>query len=404
MKKLLILIIGCFIPMMAFCQYARVRDTENTKVITVTELPSLVNGTLGRIGDGVFFYGSTLYNLQGEVIAKDLNVSRITSGNGQPVFSDGRATFDNGVKIGILDKSGKIIWSISKGYGYSISDYFVNGLAEKVTVKQNIPYREYINTKGETVFSNLTKRCSYGSKFTQDPFIDGLARYCDPDKNRWGFINEKGVIVIPAVFREVHQFSEGLAAVLVDESGRWGFIDTKGTLVIEDKFNREPEDFVGGCAIAEKNDGTSLGWGEKVLINPSGEVISSGWHGRVFRSGVYKFVRKTETESGFGYMLGEDGKELDYGKMPEIFDSFNYRDPVILSSGNVLTDNNLRSPLMEVLFISRALFPVNGQDDFWFELYDAGEGYIWIVDNYSYVHGIVNTSGEVVIHFRKSEF
>lgn len=407
MKRLAIIMLGVLFPLMASAQYAQVRDTDHTKFVTVTELPNFVYHNLGRVGDGVFFLGDMLMDMEGNVIAKDLRLSNSIRGNGLPVFSNGKATFDNGEKMGILDKTGKIVWSVKKGYGESISAYFSGGYATKVTVKQNIPYREYINDKGTVIFPALTRKCTYGSSFNPEPFVDGLARFYDPVKLMWGFINEKGAIVIPAKYREAHPFSEGLAAVKLESSNNWGFINTKGELVIKDMFSREPEDFVGGCAVAEKNDGTSLGYGEKVLINTAGEVFSAGWKGRVFRFGELKFVQKDNTPEYFGYILDKDGKELEYGEEPSFFISnfgSKYWPRVFSNAEYALTQNNLRDKNLGVLFISKATFPVDGRDGYWFNLYDAGDGYIWIADDDGAIHGIVNEIGEVVIHFKKSEF
>lgn len=407
MKRLVFILLGVFFPLMALAQYAQIRDTDHTKFVTVQELPNLLYHNIGEVGDGVFFLGDILMDMEGNVIAKDLRLSNSIQGNGIPVFSKGKATFNNGEKMGILDKTGKIVWSVKKGYGETISAYFVDGYAIKVTVKQSIPYREYINDKGVVIFPSLTKKCSYGSFFNPEPFVDGLARFQDPSKSMWGFINEKGVIVIPAKYKEAHPFSEGLAAVKLESSNNWGFINTKGELVIKDMFSREPEDFVGGCAVAEKNDGTSLGYGEKVLINTAGEVFSSGWKGRIFRFGEKKFVQKENTPEYYGYILDKDGKELEYGNNPSFFISnvgSKYWPRVFSNADYALTQNNLRNKDLDVLFISKATFPVNGRDEYWFDLYDAGDGYIWIVDNYGDIHGIVNENGEIVIHFKKSEF
>ena len=53
------------------------------------------------------------------------------------------------------------------------------------------------------------------------PFSQGLSAV--KIGNKWGFINEKNVLVIPAQYQSVHAYSEGLAAVEINN--KWGFIN-----------------------------------------------------------------------------------------------------------------------------------------------------------------------------------
>jgi hypothetical protein len=46
--------------------------------------------------------------------------------------------------------------------------------------------------------------------------------------DKWGYIDKKGKMVIPAVYDGADIFSEGLARVEVN--GKWGYIDTKGNI------------------------------------------------------------------------------------------------------------------------------------------------------------------------------
>lgn len=72
-------------------------------------------------------------------------------------------------------------------------------------------------------------------------FKEGLAAVQPGDK--WGYINAAGVMVIPPQFEGADAFHEGLARVVYDReiSEFSGFIDPKGTLVI----NTEDADYVG---------------------------------------------------------------------------------------------------------------------------------------------------------------
>jgi len=93
-------------------------------------------------------------------------------------------------------------------------------------------------------------------------FSDGLAAV--KKDGQWGFVNGRGNLVVPIVFDDARHFSCGLAAVRKD--GRWGYVDTRGDLVV-------PTQFSNACwfhnDFAPCSDGDGL-WG---LINKDGEWV-----------------------------------------------------------------------------------------------------------------------------------
>lgn len=90
-----------------------------------------------------------------------------------------------------------------------------------------------------------------------DYFSEGLARFVH--KNRIGFFNQSGKIVVAPFYDFARPFSNGLAAVcngcekeIIDEhyimkGGKWGFIDKNGEIVIPLKYN-DVNDFENGTA------------------------------------------------------------------------------------------------------------------------------------------------------------
>jgi hypothetical protein len=95
-----------------------------------------------------------------------------------------------------------------------------------------------------------------------DFFYEGLARVKIRDK--WGFINEAGKIVISAKFDEVmFRFYEGLASVKV--GGKWGYIDKTGKYAIEPKFDGASFFSEGLASIRVGNK-----WG---FINKKGDIV-----------------------------------------------------------------------------------------------------------------------------------
>lgn len=154
---------------------------------------------------------------------------------------------DDVYNYGFIDKNGNFV--ISPKYNYA--EDFSNGLA-KVFIGE-VDYMGWktgkwgvINKEG-TVVANI-KYDDLGD------FSDGLA-YAKIG-GRYGFIDEKGEMVIPPQFEEPYNsvgffdFSEGLARVFV--KGKYGFIDKKGSFVAEPKFEYAT-DFCNGVAYVKVN-------------------------------------------------------------------------------------------------------------------------------------------------------
>ena len=74
-------------------------------------------------------------------------------------------------------------------------------------------------------------------------FSEGLIMVsCNHKK---GFMDKRGVLVIPCIYEEARSFSDGLASV--KKEGKWGFIDKNGKEVITYKYDYA-ESFSEGCA------------------------------------------------------------------------------------------------------------------------------------------------------------
>jgi hypothetical protein len=68
---------------------------------------------------------------------------------------------------------------------------------------------------------------AWGSWELAQPFADGRAAV--RKGGLWGYLDEKGALVLPCAYRLARSFSEGLAAVLIDL--QWGYIDKAGKMV-----------------------------------------------------------------------------------------------------------------------------------------------------------------------------
>ena len=82
-------------------------------------------------------------------------------------------------------------------------------------------------------------------------FYDGLALEYD-QKDRVGYVNEAGDLVVPCMYDDGMDFNEGMAPVCL--KGKWGFIDTTGKQVIACKYDDFVDSFQNGLAMMQMGD------------------------------------------------------------------------------------------------------------------------------------------------------
>jgi hypothetical protein len=132
-------------------------------------------------------------------------------------------------KVGIIDKTGKILFqtsaltSILSGY----NDIFLVSKGDKMG---------FINSSGKIVIPIQYDDIKMDPKHALMGFKKG---------NKYGFMDKSGKEVVPAIYDEIKEFSEGMAPVKQKE--QWGFINEKGTLAIPFKY-KNAESFINGWA------------------------------------------------------------------------------------------------------------------------------------------------------------
>jgi len=90
-------------------------------------------------------------------------------------------------------------------------------------------------------------------------------------QRKYGFINLKNEVVIPAKFDGAKNFKNGLAAVRIN--GLWGFINTKGEMVIQPKYGTVL-DFDGPIAKVSIAEINYMQTGTYTYINQKGEDVT----------------------------------------------------------------------------------------------------------------------------------
>ncbi|WP_146549001.1 WG repeat-containing protein [Rummeliibacillus suwonensis] len=83
-------------------------------------------------------------------------------------------------------------------------------------------------------------------------------------EEKWGYMNSKGKMVIPAIFEDAHNFHEELASV--KNNGKWGYIDTNGEFIVKAEYEEAAPAFHESYTqVAKKGK-----WG---IINKRGKII-----------------------------------------------------------------------------------------------------------------------------------
>ena len=104
-----------------------------------------------------------------------------------------------------------------------------------------------------------------GEVFYVDEFYGFNYGFSRVKKNgKWGFIDEKGILICEIKYEKVSSFIYGRAAV--KENGKWGFINKEGEPICEIKYD---------LIYSFKDEGFAYVYldGKKYLMNKKGETL-----------------------------------------------------------------------------------------------------------------------------------
>ena len=157
-------------------------------------------------------------------------------------FSAGLAAVrigDNTAKYGFIDKRGKYI----VGKKFDSAEVFADGFA-LVRIGDEHSFIDKTGAKlADRVFANSTRS-----------FSEGLASVEDPKSGLFGYIDSRGIDVVPPQFRSTMPFSDG-RAVVSNSKGRYGYVDKSGKLVIEFRYDYDGvEAFCDGLAAVKADE------------------------------------------------------------------------------------------------------------------------------------------------------
>jgi hypothetical protein len=178
------------------------------------------------------------------------------------VFSEGLAfvTTENGFPT-CIDKSGNIKFALKDATWAGV---FNKGIA-CIEVKDKFGF---IDNSGKIV---INPQFDGAPEFSEELAAIFIRKESDSKDALWGYIDKTGKMVINTQFKGANLFSEGKA--LVSDGKKYGYIDKKGLYVINPQFD-DAADFSEGLAAIKQGDV----WGfinaeGKIVINPHLRII-----------------------------------------------------------------------------------------------------------------------------------
>lgn len=181
-------------------------------------------------------------------------------------------------KIGLLGKNGKLLVQLDWDHYVSASGggILLKGNGEAVFVGKDGITKSSFYKKIPSEFDFKDGRALVTEKNTMPPlekngfmdelgnlvvpytngvfkdYSEGYAAHQETETQKWGFINNSGVLNIPHEWDDVREFHCGRAAVM--KSGKWGFIDRTGWVTVEPVYD-EVKDYSDNMTAVKEDEG-----------------------------------------------------------------------------------------------------------------------------------------------------
>jgi hypothetical protein len=195
-------------------------------------------------------------------------------------------------KVGYIDKTGEFVIQPSFHEAYP----FQEGKA-LVVVENKVGY---IDIEGNYIVEPTYSLHKFPSSQGIETlfFSEGMAAVQVEGKG-WGYVNEKGSLVIEPQFNGALAFTEGLAPVKVDNL--YGYIDKTGNIVIEPQYKRAYSFSEGLAAVKIEN--------KYGFINEQGELVIEAKYEKAkpFQEGLAAVFNKLTINNGattLGHVVG----------------------------------------------------------------------------------------------------
>jgi hypothetical protein len=230
---------------------------EKTKPFTEGIAAVQLNGKLGFI------------NKRGELIISNIyDTIPINDYHQIAIFRNGFTNVKLKNKSGLIDSNGRILLPFI--YDHIFSEYIDSKEENNLTPQNKSKEIVWCVRKNKKMGIYNPKNKIIGLKYDFiGAFYDDLAEFWLNGKK--GFLNKKGLIIIPAKFDKVGSFSNGLASVVLN--GKVGYVNKQGKVVIPCIYDQTGQEgieyynFSNECSEVYLNN-------ERFYINKKGRTIS----------------------------------------------------------------------------------------------------------------------------------
>ncbi|HWK03749.1 MAG TPA: WG repeat-containing protein [Puia sp.] len=233
-----------------------------------------VEGNTGSTGNYIIQFKGDYFTVERKdgYAVINLDGSVMSSGIKAPVVAFSRKLFiDHGIYF--AEEAGNVVLKDIKGKKLGVGNYkdiipfATNNTVARVPSEQGKWIVAYIDTTGKeivrfdvrqylSIVQPLNKSGAFSFVSLSDflPFSEGLTPIKSTLTGKYGYIDQKLQLKIPAKFKEASPFSDGLAAVQNDD-GNWGYINTEGKLVVPFTYSKRPSRFMSGLARVQNTEG-----------------------------------------------------------------------------------------------------------------------------------------------------
>ena len=163
---------------------------------------------------------------------------------------------------------------------------------------------------GEVIIPAMWDELGSDNRPSYPPYQD-FSLVAVRDGNRWGAVNEKGEIIIPAIYKEVllqPRTKDRFEIRVQDFNDKYGFIDYNGKTIVDFKYDYCESVFIDGMCVVGRD------FGYTVIDKSGNELMSLIPDMLSYYNGT--FVAKNESDS---YILDKNGNLLFKGNYDEIY-------------------------------------------------------------------------------------
>lgn len=236
-------------------------------------------------------------------------------------FEEGISIINYNNEYKVINENGNILFE-SNRYIYDFND----GLATFTAEKRGKELYGYIDNKGKVVIPP--------KYIAAQDFVDGLAIVRDEYEQNL-LIDKSGNTVAELEHDIVMGLSEETIVYLAENTNKYGYLDISGKILIEAEFSHA-ESFKNGLAVVSKVDDD--GRNKYGLMNKNGELVLNSEH---------DFIRKIGENL---YIVSEPTKELT--------PVFNLKKAIVNNNGEFITEYNF----FEAEYFNEELVYVNDKE------------------------------------------